>query len=174
MHGVEWGKIWRLPQRITYHYLRERFHQMTGWTISPCSEPSQTPKFQCLLLDDGQTPEWLEGDAPISHGGSWTPNTGQAPDWHGGSGSFSWQILEDGDLTKYYLSPGQCSNILKLAQRAGCPPPREIEALLFKQGGEYPSSTPFKTSVCGPWQSAETRKGSLPASENQLTLFLPY
>ena len=108
---------------------------MTGWTISPCSEPSQTPKFQCLLLDDGQTPEWLEGDAPISHGGSWTPSIGQAPSWHDGSGSFSWQILEDGDLTKYYLSPGQCSRILALAQKADCPPPREIEALLLKQGG---------------------------------------
>jgi len=23
MHGVEWGKIQRLPQRITYHYFRE-------------------------------------------------------------------------------------------------------------------------------------------------------
>ena len=22
MHGVEWGKIRRLPQRITYHYFR--------------------------------------------------------------------------------------------------------------------------------------------------------
>ena len=32
MHGVEWGKIRRLPQRITYHYCRVLFqagHQST-------------------------------------------------------------------------------------------------------------------------------------------------
>ena len=151
--------------------LWELFHQMTGWILMPSSGLSQTPKFQCLLLGNGQTPEWLEGNAPISPGGSWMPNIGQAPSWHGGSGSFSWQILEDGDLTKYYLSPGQCSRILALAQKAGCPPPREIEALLLKQGGEYPLSAPFKTSVCGARQSTETGKGLSPALENQLTLF---
>ena len=55
------------------------FLQMTGWTLEPSYPLSQTPKFQCLLREDGQTPEWCEGDAPISHGGSWMPNTGQGP-----------------------------------------------------------------------------------------------
>lgn len=113
----------------------ERLHQMTGWILEPCSERSRAPRFQCLLLEAGQVPEWCEGDVLTSPGGLWMPAIGQAPDdWHGGSGFSSWPILEGGVLTKYCLSPAQCSHFLALAQRAGCPPPKEIEALLLKQG----------------------------------------
>lgn len=66
----------------------ERFHQMTGWILEPSYPLSQTPMFQCLLLEDGQEPEWCEGERLTSAGGSWTPNIGQAPDWHDGSASF--------------------------------------------------------------------------------------
>ena len=122
----------------------ERFLQMTGWTLEPSYPLSQTPKFQCLLREDGQTPEWCEGDAPISHGGSWTPNTGQGPGWPDDSASFLWQTLEGGVLPQYCLSPAQCSHFLRLAQRAGCPPPAEIEALFLKQGGCVPVTRPFQ------------------------------
>ena len=111
----------------------ERFFQMTGWTLEPCSQRSQPPTFQCLLLEDGQEPEWCEGIRPISHGGSWTPSIGQAPDWHDGSASLLWQTLEDNVPTKYFLSPAQCSQFLRLAEIAGCPPPAEIEALLLSR-----------------------------------------
>ena len=74
----------------------ERFHQMTGWILEPSYPLSQTPIFQCLLLEDGQEPEWCEGERLTSLGGSWTPSIGQAPDWHDGSVSFLWQTLEDG------------------------------------------------------------------------------
>ena len=127
----------------------ERFFQMTGWTLEPCSQRSQPPIFQCLLLEDGQEPEWCEGIRPISHGGSWTPSIGQAPDWHDGSASLLWQTLEDNVPTKYFLSPAQCSQFLRLAEIAGCPPPAEIEALLLKQGGVYQLPAPFNASVCG-------------------------
>ena len=63
----------------------ERFHQMTGWILEPSYPLSQTPMFQCLLLEDGQEPEWCEGERLTSAGGSWTPSIGQAPDWHDGS-----------------------------------------------------------------------------------------
>ena len=46
----------------------------------------------------------------------------------------------------YYLSPVQCSHFLRLAERAGGSPPKEIEHLLLKQGGKYQSSTPFNAS----------------------------
>ena len=46
----------------------ERFFQMTEWTLEPCSHRSQPPTFQCLLLENGQEPEWCEGIRPISHG----------------------------------------------------------------------------------------------------------
>lgn len=144
---------------------------MTGWIFWPCSDPSKTPRFQFLPLVDGQMPEWCEGDVPIWPGGLWTPNIGQAPAWHDGSGSFSWQILEGSVLTKYCLSPAQCSYFLKLAQRAGCPPPPEIEALFLKQGGVYPSSDPFNCSVCEEHPKNRNTSSSETALGFQLTLF---
>ena len=149
----------------------ERFFQMTGWTLEPCSQRSQPPTFQCLLLEDGQEPEWCEGIRPISHGGSWMPSIGQAPDWHDGSASLLWQTLEDNVPTKYFLSPAQCSQFLRLAEIAGCPPPAEIEALLLKQGGVYRSPDPFNATVCGHRQRSGQRRRSETASDCQLTLF---
>ena len=128
---------------------------MTGWILEPCYPPSQTPRFQCLLLEDGETPEWCEGDVPTSPGGSWTPNTGQSPAWHDGSVSSSWRILEADAPRKYYLSPAQCAHFLKLAQIAGFPPPPEIEALFLIQGGAYPSSDPFNAIGSSSYQKAK-------------------
>lgn len=149
----------------------ELFLLETGWILEPCSPRSSAPKFQCLLLGDGQPPEWCEGDALTSVGGSWTPNIGQSPGWPGGSESFSWRILEGSVLPGYCLSPGQCSHFLRLAERAGCPPPKEIEALFLIQGGAYPSSVPFRDSVCGERQCSENSKRFETALDCQMTLF---
>ncbi len=99
----------------------ERFLQMTGWTLEPSYPPSRTPKFQCLLREDGEMPEWCEGERLMCAGGSWTPSIGQAPEgWHEGSGFSSWRILEADVPQTYYLSPVQCSHFLRLARgRAG-------------------------------------------------------
>ena len=94
---------------------------------------------------------------PISHGGSWMPSIGQAPDWHDGSASLLWQTLEDNVPTKYFLSPAQCSQFLRLAEIAGCPPPAEIEALLLKQGGVYRSPDPFNAMAAPTRNEAERR-----------------
>ena len=128
--------------------LRERFLQMTGWILQPCSVRSQVPRFQCLLVD-GRTPEWCEGDALIPLGDCWTPSIGENPPSHSGaSACSSWRILQASVPEKYYLSPGLCSRFLRLAVRAGCPPPKEVECLLLKQGGRYPSSDRFPSGVC--------------------------
>lgn len=149
----------------------ERFLQMTGWTLEPSYPPSRTPKFQCLLREDGETPEWCEGERLMCAGGSWTPSIGQAPEgWHEGSGFSSWRILEADVPQTYYLSPVQCSHFLRLAERAGGPPPKEIEQLLLKQGGRYQSSTPFSASVCGERQKGRKKRPSETASDYQLTL----
>lgn len=144
---------------------------MTGWILEPSYPLSQTPTFQCLLLDDGQGPEWCEGAAPMWHGGSWTPSIGQSPGWHDGSASFLWQTLEADVPTKYYLSPDQCSHFLRLAEQAGCPPPAEIEALFLKQGGAYPSQDPFNASVCGGICTSKATPHLETVSDCQLTLF---
>lgn len=149
----------------------ERFLLATGWILEPCYPRSQVPRFQCLLLEDGQTPEWCEGDVLTSPGGSWTPNIGQSPDWPVGSACSSWRILEGGVLPRYCLSPGQCTHFLNLAERAGCPPPKEIEALLLKQGGVYQSSTPFSYSGCDVLPRIDTPSNSKGVLDGQLTLF---
>ena len=151
----------------------ERFLQMTGWILEPCLNPSQPAKFQCLLLEDGQMPEWCEGIDLTSHGGLWTPSIGEARRLPSdGEGSLSWRILEGNAPPKYFLSPAICSRILRLAQKVGCPPPPEIEYLLRKQGGRYPSSTPFRIGGCGQLPKDMTRPGLSGVLDGQMTLFL--
>ena len=153
----------------------ERFLQTTGWILEPSSNPSQTPRFQCLLLEDGQTPVWCAGDSLTSAGGLWTPSIGEGPRWPREENvSSSWRILEDGVPEKYYLSPVICSHILRLAQTAGCPPPAQVEYLLKKQGGAYPSSVPFRTGVCGEPQGKRTGRTSSAVLDGQLILFPHY
>jgi hypothetical protein len=150
----------------------ERFFQATGWILEPCFPLSPIPKFQCLLLEDGQTPEWCEGESLTSFGGSWTPDFGESPRLRNGEEEFlSWRILEATVPEKYSLSPALCSRILRLAEMAGAPPPPEIEYLLMRQGGRYPSSVPFTTEVCGEPQRKKTRRGSGVHSDSQMTLF---
>ena len=152
----------------------ERFLQMTGWILEPSYPPSQTPKFQCLLREDGETPEWCEGERLMCAGGSWTPSIGQAPEgWREGSEFSSWRILEADVPPTYYLSPVQCSHFLRLAERAGGPPPKEIEHLLLKQGGKYQSSTPFSYSECDVLPRIDTPANSKGVLDGQLTLFPP-
>ena len=67
----------------------------TGWIISPYCERSRAPKFQCLLLDSGQMPEWCEGDGVIWHGVSWTLSIGRSPNSRAEKESLLWQILQD-------------------------------------------------------------------------------
>ena len=150
----------------------ELFHQATGMIIEPCWHPSQIPKFQCLLLDDGRMPEWCEGEALTSHGVLWTPDIGESPLHRSAGGEYSsWRILTASVPGKYSLSPAACSKILRLATMAGVPPPIEIEYLLKKQGGAYQSSDPFSTDGCGEWQRKKTKRGLRPVSDGQMTLF---
>lgn len=134
----------------------EQCYLETGWIILPYCERSRAPKFQFLLLEDGQMPEWCEGDAVISHGAFWTPSIGQAPGSPGVKESFLWQILQASVPEKYYLSPAQCSRILACAALAGCPPPQPIEQILLKQGGVYPSPNPFPACECAAVPNTET------------------
>ena len=153
----------------------ERFHQITGWILSPSLNPSQAPKFQCLLPEDGQVQEWCEGEKLTSAGALWTPDIGESPHYYNEEGvSFSWRILEENAAEKYYLSPAVCSRILHLAEKIGVPPPEPIKAILLKQGGKYQSSTPFKRDECEERQKKETEEIFLVASDGQMILSLPY
>src|SRR5699024_6671489 len=123
----------------------ELFHQITGWILRPCLNRSQIPKFQCLLLKFGQTPEWSEGMMLMSRGYCWMTCIVECSIMRKDEDvSFSWQMLEAHALQKYYLTPEICNRFLRLSERAGSPPKLPVEYLLKKQGGKYPSSAPFK------------------------------
>ena len=135
----------------------ERFLQMTGWILEPCCNHFPIPKFQCLLLEDGLTPVWCEGERLTCAGGSWMPSIGESPGLFSEERESSlWQILEDSVPQKYYLSPVICSRFLRLAQTTGCPPPEPVEYLLIKQG---------ENTVIRPFQ--ERRMRSAAKSGNQ-------
>lgn len=72
----------------------ERLQAMLGVTLKPYSRKSDRPIFQCLLLDDGQEPEWLEAKSAESHGERSMLNFGASPNTVRES-SLS-QVLENG------------------------------------------------------------------------------
>lgn len=74
----------------------ERLQAMLGVTFSLCSRKSDRPIFQCLLLDDGQEPEWLEVKSAESHGECLMLNFGASPNIARES-SLS-QVLESGGV----------------------------------------------------------------------------
>ena len=69
---------------------------MLGVTLKPCSRKSDRSTFQCLLLDDGLEPEWLEAKGTESHGERSMLNFGASPSIVRES-SLS-QVLENGGV----------------------------------------------------------------------------
>lgn len=59
--------------------LQEPSHQIMGVTFKPCSAKSHRPIFQCLEVEDGQKPEWLEVKEWGAHGECSTPSIGESP-----------------------------------------------------------------------------------------------
>ena len=97
-------------------------------TLKPCLKRSQKPKFQCLLPEDGQIPEWREAVELTSLGGCLTPNITESPSVAVES-SLS-QILEEKAPEKYFLSKKACEGILRRAAKRGKElPPMLKEAL---------------------------------------------
>ena len=115
----------------------ERLQAMLGVTFSPCSRKSDRPTFQCLLLEDGLEPEWLEAKSPVSaasasHGERLMLNFGASPNIERGYSLL--QVLESGEGTyKYSLNPKACEGILRRAKVKGKKLPELLEAVLRKQ-----------------------------------------
>ena len=119
MHGVEWGKIQRLPQRITYHYFQEPSpaelpKARTSVSSSKRSSELSAVPFMSLDLTPGHGnllgESYWELISPWL-GGAWMLNTGVSP--NDARGSSLSQILQDAPPIKYYLSPKACLGILR-------------------------------------------------------------
>ena len=153
MHGVEWGKIQRLPQRITYHYCREPSPAESGrartsassWKRS--SELSAVP-FMSLDLTPGHGnllgESYWELISPYA-GGAWTLNTGVSP--RGARESSLSQILQDDPPRKYYLSKTACLGILRRAEARGKELPPQLRDALILQAGLAPSDSTDTTET---------------------------
>lgn len=100
-------------------------------TLRLCWKRSQKPKFQCLVLDGGPTPEWYEAAELTSLGACTTPNISEQ---HSGAGvCFLSQILQADAPEKYSLSPKACEGILRQAARRGKDLPPLLQLALERQ-----------------------------------------
>ena len=107
---------------------------LPGVTLRLCWKRSQRPKFQCLVLDGGQTPEWYEAEELTSLGACTTPNISAQ---HSGAGAcFLSAILQENVPEKYSLSPKACAGILRRAERRGKDLPPLLKAALIQQAGK--------------------------------------
>ena len=141
MHGVEWGKIQRLPQRITYHYFQEPSpaelpKARTSVSSSKRSSELSAVPFMSLDLTPGHGnllgESYWELISPWL-GGAWMLNTGVSP--NDARGSSLSQILQDAPPIKYYLSPKACLGILRRASERGKALPPKLERALKIQAG---------------------------------------
>lgn len=141
MHGVEWGKIQRLPQRITYHYCQEPSAATKGETSqqsskrSSASQSRKPPILKCLKKD-GQlggatTTRWEDDGAWL--GECMMRNTGESP--NAAAVSRLSQILEVTPQEKYSLSAKACQGILRRAERRGKDLPKLLKEVLIRQSG---------------------------------------
>ena len=103
-----------------------------GVTFSRCLKKSDRPIFQCLIVEDGLEPEWLEAKSAESHGERSMLNFGASPSTARES-SLS-QVLESGGGThRYSLSPKACEGILRRAKERGKCLPEMLETVLERQ-----------------------------------------
>lgn len=93
----------------------------------------QTPKFQCLLVDDGRTQDWLEADDVMLHGEASILNVTSHNE--GKESSLSAILQKTGVHPKYFLSKNACEGILKRSRKRNQPLPPELMETLLKQVG---------------------------------------
>ena len=144
MHGVEWGKIRRLLQRITYHYFQEPSpaeHQKERISGSSSRRSSELKSvvFQSLDLTPGAgnlLGEFYWELISPWRGDALTLNTGVSPREEKES-SLS-QILQDDPPDKYYLTRKACLGILRRAFERGKELPRKLNQALEIQSGVAP------------------------------------
>lgn len=111
----------------------EYYRQIGDATIKLCLKRSQKRKFLCLHLENGQPPEWLEGEELTSLGLYTTPNISELPS-AAAVCSLS-AILQDNVPQKYSLSQKACIGILRRAAKRGKALPPMLREALETQAG---------------------------------------
>ena len=119
-----------------------------GLTLKLFSKRSQKPKFQCLIAERGQTPEWLEAIELTSLGAYSTPSIGEFPSV--GVESSLWQVLEADAPERYYLSKKACEGIIRRAANRGKTLPKLLETALLYRIATAESDPKDKNSTSAP------------------------
>ena len=99
-----------------------------------CLKKSQKPLFQCLIVEDGQQPEWLEAGGEVQLGERWTLNIGEYPSEENASSLL--EILEVTVPDKYFLSAKACWGILRRAQEKQKEIPQQLKIALLERIAE--------------------------------------
>ena len=107
------------------------FQAIKGRISAECLKKSQKPTFQCLIVEDGQQPEWLEAGGAVQLGEKWTLNIGEYPSEERECTLFT--VLEMTVPDKYYLSAKACCGILRRAKQRGRTLPGPLEEALKQQ-----------------------------------------
>ncbi len=147
----------------------ERLAVTKDWILEPCLKRSQRPRFQCLRITNGQTPEWSNGMAVRLPGECLTRNIGASPNV--AVESFLSQILQDTVPEKYYLSARACEGILRRAERREKDLPTELKVVLEAQAS-YGCAPDAPGGGKGALVSRE-RSLTLAANTNDQVLFVP-
>lgn len=117
-----------IPAALSGKMFRELFLPMVARISVSSSRKSSKPRFQILLVEDGQTPGWFELNKELPAGECWTLNFGEYPR-EGKESSLS-QIYQGTTEQKYYLSPRACQGILRrIARRKKKIPGPLLEAI---------------------------------------------
>lgn len=99
--------------------------------LKPCLKKSQKPIFQCLQVENGVMPEWLEAAELQPLGDCSTLNIGEYPNEE--SVSTLSEVLEAITPSKYYLSATACEGILRRAERREKKLPPDLKTALKQQ-----------------------------------------
>ena len=119
---------------------QEYYQAIREWIFAQSLQPLQTPKFQFLDQESGQTQEWLEADDAMLGGESSMLNISEAPREtfccpNEGEGYGLSQILLNPIVVpkKYYLSAKACQGILNRAEKRGKDLPPTLKKALQQQ-----------------------------------------
>ena len=99
--------------------------------LEQCLKKSESVAFQCLLMESGQSAEWLNCKTVKLRGVDWMPSIGEFP--KDARESFLYAVLEDEAPLKYYLSKKACEGILRRASNRGKILPPILEKALVQQ-----------------------------------------
>ena len=113
---------------------QDYYQAMKEWISVLYWHPIQNAKFQCLVVEDGHHPEWLEADDAMLHGDASMLNVTSHNE--GTESSLSAILVKNTDVPeKYYLSKKACLGILRRSNENNKELPPALRQAFEQQAG---------------------------------------